>query len=130
MAELVSERVGDVVIACHSANPPTDEEWGTLLEEMESSLEQLSGILVFTAGASINATQREQIQLLFKKGGLRAAVLTDSRLVRGAVTALGWFGIPIRAFDHPKVDEAIASLEPSDPEGVKQKLGELRARVS
>lgn len=100
-----------------------------MVGEMDKNPE-IEGILVSTAGATISATQREQLQQAFDRSRMRAAVLTDSRLVRGAVTALSWFKIPVRAFEPNKFEAAIASIGATEPEAVVKRLRELQARVS
>jgi hypothetical protein len=43
--------------------------------------------------------------------GLPGAVLTSSALIRGAVTAISWLGIPVRAFKPDSWAEIRAYLE-------------------
>ena len=55
-------------------------------------------MLVVTEGGAPDATQRAACRVLFERGALPIAVVTHVQLVRGVVTALGWFNPGIRAF--------------------------------
>ncbi len=46
-----------------------------------------------------------------KEKGIRVAVVTDERLVRGIVTAASWFGTDIQAFDWSHLRDAIDFLQ-------------------
>jgi hypothetical protein len=79
----------------------------------------------------MNAKQREQMAELVKRGGLRVAVLTDSRVVRGAVTAMSWSEVPIEAFDCSDEGRALDYLlvDPGVRAAVLTTLTELMLRV-
>ena len=65
-------------------------------------------MIVLAYDAAPTAQQRAVIQRWFQQTSAPCAVLTNSLLARGAVTALAWFGITIRAFPR---DEHNAALE-------------------
>lgn len=69
---------------------------------------KLTGIIVRPRGSAPAARQRASMQELLAKHSLRMAVLSDSKLVRGAVTALRWFGLPVECFTDAKLDEALS----------------------
>ena len=84
---------------------------------------RLTGIVVRPRGAAPGARQRASMQELISKRSLRMAVLTESRLVRGVVTALHWFGLPVECFPDAKLDEALTFV------GVPaERLGSARQR--
>jgi hypothetical protein len=124
-------RSGKTFIVAHGRESPTPEEWSAFLKAMELDLPNLRGILVFTAGGSLNARQREQIELLTTRGNLRVAVLTDSVVVRGVVTALSWFKVQIKAFAPNAEQSALEHLgvEPAARAAVLASLREIKARV-
>ncbi|HKU43263.1 MAG TPA: STAS/SEC14 domain-containing protein [Polyangiales bacterium] len=68
---------------------------------------RLTGIVVRPRGSTPGARQRASMQELLSKRALRMAVLTDSKLVRGAATALRWFGVPVECYPDAKLDEAL-----------------------
>jgi hypothetical protein len=94
------------MLIAHGATDPDAVEWRAFIDACTATNRELAALLVDTAGGGINAAQRGQIQEVMARAKLRASVLTDSAMVRGAVTALAWFGIPIRAF--PRSDRAAA----------------------
>ena len=94
----VSERV---VVIAHSADRPSQAAWDVLLDEFRpSELEpdRLRGFLISSAGGAPDAIQREAITESERLNKLPTAVLSDSTLVRGAITVLSWFGRRIRGF--------------------------------
>jgi hypothetical protein len=67
----------------------------------------LTGVVVRPRGSAPGAGQRASMQELLSKRSLRMAVLTESKLVRGAATALRWFGVPVECFPDAKLDDAL-----------------------
>jgi hypothetical protein len=86
-------------VVAQGEEAPSLDDWEECLRALESGLAEIKGVLIFSAGGGMNAKQREQMAELVKRGGVRVAVLTDSRIVRGAVTAMSWSEVPIEAFD-------------------------------
>jgi hypothetical protein len=104
-----------LAIAVHSEQPPSDEEWAqwiALCRDRPGALR----VLVETHGGGPNAKQRKALNDALGSRDMRAAILTESLLVRGVVTALAWLGIPLRAFTFDQVRLAADYLELSDPE--------------
>ncbi|HKU40185.1 MAG TPA: hypothetical protein VJR89_18625 [Polyangiales bacterium] len=66
------------------------------------------GILVFANEAPPSPGQRALIQRWFKDTGARGSVMTDSLVARGAVTALHWLGVPVRAFSRADLAAALS----------------------
>lgn len=86
-----------VSIAVHDAVPPTDEEWERWLEHFRGRADGRALVESFE-GAGPNAKQRKALAEGARGVALRAAIMTDSTVARGIVTALSWLGIPQRAF--------------------------------
>jgi hypothetical protein len=118
-------------IVAHGEEAPAPEEWTSFLSEFETALPSLTGLLVFSAGAATDARQREQIEELTKRGKLRVAVLTDSIVVRGTVTALSWFDVQVEAFAPNNEYGALDHLgvDPTMRPDVLARLREIKARV-
>jgi hypothetical protein len=110
-----SARSGRTYLLAHGKDDPAPDEWAEFVADLGGCLGEVDGLLVFTAGASINANQRGQVVDLFRRGKLRGAVLTDSVVVRGAVTAIQWFGVPIAAFKPSAPADALAFLAVAAP---------------
>lgn len=83
------------------------------------------------AAAATCPTPRQRAQIEERAGKVQTAVLTDSLVARGAVTALRWFGIDVRAFAPGQQDQALAyiSVPERDIELVKRSLDGLNAEV-
>lgn len=83
------------IIVVHNENPPTDEEWRSYLKFLERAIVALevSGILVYTAGGAPTAPQRVDYAKLIDRHrcAFSCAVVSDSALVRGVVTAFAWW---------------------------------------
>jgi hypothetical protein len=86
-----------VLIAVHDAVPPTDEEWESWLELFRGRTQALVLVESFH-GAGPNAKQRKMLGERMQGIELGAAIMTDSTVTRGIVTALSWLGMPQRAF--------------------------------
>jgi hypothetical protein len=90
---------GQLMLIVHPSRPPTTQEWDAFIQLSLAKLAQGPlKMLVMTQGGAPDARQRTQSRLLFEKGPLPIAVLTDLPVVRGVVTALSWFNPAIRAF--------------------------------
>jgi hypothetical protein len=94
-----------VAIAVHDEVPPTDEEWERWVEYFRGRTEGRA--LVEThEGAGPNAKQRKVLAERTRGIDLRAAILTDSLVARGIVTAIAWLGIPQRALPPGQYQQA------------------------
>jgi len=124
-------RVGQVMVLAHAKENPVPVEWNAFIAELTAHGAELTHIIVFTGGATIDSLQRSQIVDLVKKHKLTIGVATDSTMVRGVVTALSWFGVPIKAMAPDRVDELIAKVDIAESERKKVKfaMDEMKARV-
>lgn len=95
MAIARSERVFTVV---YGAEAPTAEEWTRCLELFRERAGQPSRFLVETRGGGPDAKQRKVLADTLRNEDTRVAVMTDSILARGILTALAWLGLPQRGF--------------------------------
>jgi hypothetical protein len=89
--------VDRVCLAVLYAKPPSDEEWAAWLALLRTRAGQDARILVETHSGP-NAAQRSALVEATRDLDVRFAILTDSIIVRGIVTALAWLGVPHRAF--------------------------------
>jgi hypothetical protein len=96
-----------LTVAVHHTSAPTSEEWDrwiALCVGQEGPIR----VLVESHGGAPNAKQRKALQEAVGGRDLRSAILSDSVVVRGVVTALAWLGVSLRAFslhDYPAVAE-------------------------
>ena len=127
---------GTTLIVVHGRSDPTDSEWQQLLEAWRSHPE-VTEQLVLTLGGGPNVVQRRQsLEILNARplGSPPTAVLTDSVVVRGMVTALGWFATNrLRAFALERVEDALTFLHVDEAEKrrqLRERLAMLRRSVS
>jgi hypothetical protein len=103
--------VSNVVLVVHSDRDGDDREWDQCIELMATRRSELLGVLVFTPGPGPASDKRARIAKLNEDLPVPIAVCSSSRLARGIVTALSWFGVPIKAFDANRTDLAMAFLK-------------------
>jgi hypothetical protein len=95
-----------LVFVAHRAMRPSEADFAEFQGDVNAHA-GLTGIVVIANNSPPSPGQRAQIQQWFEECHARGAVMTDSVLARGAVTALSWFGVPIRAFARSQVDAAL-----------------------
>ena len=125
------DRAGKTFVAVQGAKAAAPKEWNAFITAFEEQLSEVSSLLIFSAGASIDIREREQLERLLTRGRLRVAVLTDSKVVRGAVTALSWFKIPIKSFAENEVELALDHIrvQKADRARVYTTLAQLKAAL-
>jgi hypothetical protein len=96
---MAMRRFDRVVLAVHDAAPPTDDEWlrwiALCLERKGAELR----VMVESLGGGPSPKQRKELADLLSGEDLRSAILTDSIVTRGVVTAISWLNISLRAFE-------------------------------
>jgi hypothetical protein len=91
MAIARSDRVYTLV---YGADPPTDEEWSQCLAMFRERTGQDTRCIVQTRGGGPDAKQRKVLADTMRNEDTRVAVMTDSIVARGILTALAWLGLP------------------------------------
>jgi hypothetical protein len=90
---------GSIHIIVHSEAVPTDEEWAAYLAEFPEGDKLLQHkVIVYSLGGGPNGAQRSRLVHSLRGGAPRAAVLTDSSLMRGIGTAVSWFVRSLKIF--------------------------------
>jgi hypothetical protein len=90
-------KIDRLTIAVHHTRPPTDEEWDRWVA-LCATQEGPIRVIVESHGGAPNAKQRKALSDALAGRDLRSAILSDSIVVRGVVTALAWLGVALRAF--------------------------------
>lgn len=112
-----------LVFVAHRPGPLVEADFDSYLEDMLPRSE-LTGLVVRASDGAPRPQQREKIHRWFERNKRHGAVLTNSVLARGGVTALRWFGLPIQAFSPGELDAALTFV------GVKAtKLEHANARL-
>jgi hypothetical protein len=99
-------------VVMHESSPPSDEEWGALVATVrEFAPTRRLRAITFTDGAAPTSKQRAAAADALAGYPMPIAVVTDSMLARGAVTAFRWLGNPeIRAFGADQLNAALDYL--------------------
>jgi hypothetical protein len=99
---------GAVVVVVENNIAPTDAEWDAYCRHIAATLkvENASGIAI-TDGGGPNTVQRGKVNDLLAGRQARSAVVSDSRMIRGVVTALSWFNRLTRAFSPAAIDRGL-----------------------
>jgi hypothetical protein len=107
--------VGDFVVEVCGEGEISRAEWGALLADLGRNRARLRGVLVETKGGAPTASQREELRVVLEQGTpLLAAILTDSKVARLALTALNYFltqEARPRPFAPQDLDDALEYLQ-------------------
>jgi len=104
--------VDHVLLVVHADCPPDDGDWQRMALVRDANRLKIRGTLVVAPPrASISAEQRASVARFLKENDARAAVLTDSALIRGVALAVGLFGVQVRAFAPSSLVSALDYLQ-------------------
>lgn len=89
-------------------------------------------VIVSPNGVTPAPAQREAMHRYLEESGARVAVLSSDLLVRGVVTALNWFGLPVRAFPWSQLSAALSYAKvPEAQRGrIQESLHRLQDQVA
>ncbi len=104
--------VDDVHIAVHGQSNPDATDWEAYLRATKKLLQRHENVkaLVYTLGGNPSSAQRSELNKINEGLLPRVSVMVESRVARGAVTALSWFNPSIKAYSLEQIDEAMAHL--------------------
>ncbi len=102
-----------VLVIVHGDVPPSREDWPHVCDAIRDNHKVARGQLVMTAGPAPNAAQRKAALDVLPKNFVAppCAVLTETILVRGVLTALNWF-----------LNDSHRAFRPNDVAGVAKHL--------
>lgn len=92
---------GVAQIVVHTDETPSDEEWDACIAEVEEHGSTLKGVLAYTKRTGPTAAQRTKSNAIYERFGdsFKMAIMADSRMVVGIVTAMSWaVGSNVKAF--------------------------------
>lgn len=125
--------VGPVLLVVHADMAPEAEDWSRLRVVREANRDKLRGTLVIAPPrAKLSASQRSDVAQYMKVTGASTAVVTDSALVRGVARAIGFLGVPVRAFAPIELESALnfLSVPSSRHAELLRRVDVLRAQLS
>lgn len=100
---------GDILVSITFGEFPTEEDWAEWMN-YATEMPELTGLLVIPGDSKLSVEQRTGLRELHSQKAIKIAVLTQSRLARGILTALGWFNIDAAAFKPTDLDSALEYL--------------------
>jgi hypothetical protein len=103
--------VGTVLVAVYSDKTPTAEDHRRCVEVFRKMDPSSTRALIITDGGAPTPAQRKDFVGILQGREYWMAVCTDSVLVRGVVTAVGWFTKKTKAFSKDNLDSAFEYLE-------------------
>lgn len=111
MKNIAFKLIGNLVITAQNDRPMTDEESQACLAFLKSVDPSSLRMLVVTSGGAPTAAQRKSLNDVIQGKEMISAIVTDVIMVRGVVTAMGWFNKKIKAFSFQEFDSAFRYLE-------------------
>lgn len=101
----------------------SDADWSEYVKYAQS-IPKITHLVVLGGESQLSANQRNDVREISERNpGMKMGVLTSSRLARGVLTALNWFGIKSRAFAPDKIEDMVEFVNRPDIEA------ELRATL-
>lgn len=118
-AECAVEQFRDVVIFVASAGDVSDDAWGRYVKH--ASRPDIRFNLVIALGQlGITSKQRKTMADVARVRGIDTAAVTDSRIVRGMITAVSWVGVRIDSFSLGSLANAVAAVRDGDEDKQRQ----------
>jgi hypothetical protein len=131
MAVCFEQLDDEIFLLVIGRDDPTDAEWNAWLAFVAARpVRPRARVIVHSAGGGPDATQRSALAGTMKeRPKTRVAVLVDSAVGRGIVTALGWLYGNFTAFDTPDIAGALSYLDlaPTWAPAVRRRIAALVA---
>jgi hypothetical protein len=103
-------KVDDLLLVVHALVDPDPHEWSAMIAESRARAHGYRRVLVVASNVRLKASQRSELADFVNSNDVKVAVLVDSAVARGMVTALGWVTGKYRAFPTDDIEAAIAYL--------------------
>ncbi|MEM7153051.1 MAG: hypothetical protein AAF799_09415 [Myxococcota bacterium] len=101
--------VEDMYVTVHRAERVAEKDWAAFVAHVEAA-EAIPRMLVIAGPGKLDPEQRHFVRGAYDRFNMRIGVLADSRLARGILTALNWFGVEAKAFQAHDLDGALSYL--------------------
>ena len=86
-----------LLLVVHAPGRPDDDDWRNFMEDVLTQ-RGIRGVVIVANSSRPTPIQRAEIQKWYDDNKARGALITDSVMMRGVVTAMNWFGVDMRAF--------------------------------
>jgi hypothetical protein len=108
-------RMGRLVVTVHTAEVPSDEDWGQYVAGVDDYLPlEDQRVLVVSAGGGPNGKQRRMMTDALNGARVPVAIVTNSLFMRGAGIAVSWFNPSLKVLRPEDLDRAINYLGLTD----------------
>jgi len=122
--------VEDLFLIVHAPVDPEPRDWSVLMAQSRASARGFRRCLVSSGDAKLTAKQRGELAAFVKGHECKVAVLLDSAVTRGMVTALGWVTGKYRAFGSEDIEGAAAYLGTQlDPARIRDEILTMRREM-
>ncbi len=124
--------VENVLLVCAGDDTPTDEEFSQMVQTIKDLHSSVTGILILAGTKRPTSKQRSEMTAVLQSRALGLALISESRLARGAITAIGWFVQGVKSYRESEILQALSYLkaDPSHTERIISKLRELQASLA
>ena len=95
-----------IVFVVHAPVRPEQPHWDEFMGDVRAQ-RGLRGVVVMANNSRLTPLQRAEIQRWYEENKARGALVTNSRMMRGVVTAMNWFNVDMRAFSPESLDDAL-----------------------
>jgi hypothetical protein len=130
---LLQRRVGDLRLVLQGEGQPSDAEIDDHIAEAIEMARFVCAVLVVAEGPKAAGPDARQRAKMARAGLLRVrtAVVSDSVLARGIMTAISWVGAPIRGYASDHLFRAYEFLELSGPvrARIPEQLAAMRSEL-
>lgn len=103
------QRVGDIVVSFTGPGEIADPLWDLFVAALGEKGVRVALGLTSDDTAGINATQRKAVADVMKRNNIAAYAVTNSRVLRGVLTAVSWLGSAVKGYAWDDLDAAIAA---------------------
>jgi hypothetical protein len=95
-----------MLVVVHAPVEPATADWNEFMDEVRTH-SNIRGVMILANNSRLTPLQRAEIKGWYEEHKVRGALVTDSMMMRGIVTAMNWFGIEAKAFASDGLDAAM-----------------------
>lgn len=95
-----------MLVVVHAPVQPATADWNEFMDEVRTHVD-IRGVMILANNSRLTPLQRAEIKAWYEEHKVRGALVTDSVMMRGIVTAMNWFGIDAKAFPPDGLDAAM-----------------------
>ncbi len=131
---LCFDGLGSLILYVNGDQAPDRGEWKAYVEFIaeRTKLHSKARLLVVAGSGAPDAVQRKQIADAVTTKQVRSAVVSDSMVARGIVTAFRWYGLELDSFKVDAIGDAFRYLSatPDEIEWLQRTLTAMRTALA